>query len=133
MIKVNEATECCITNGAEGIVVGWTSRPISDDKFALDTLFVQLTAAPSKVQVKGLPENVIPLVHQTHIVKCKLHDGKVVEINWDQGPVLPNFAMTDFAFQGITQPDGVCHNSRSSSGIFSSFGCLQAVFEAARV
>ncbi|RPD64013.1 hypothetical protein L227DRAFT_584447 [Lentinus tigrinus ALCF2SS1-6] len=102
MIKVNEATECCVTNGAEGVVVGWTSRPISEDKVALDTLFVKLTAAPSKVQVKGLPENVIPLVHQTRKVKCKLPNGKLIEINRDQVPVVPNFAMTDFASQGRT-------------------------------
>lgn len=54
MIKINVATECCVTNGVEGAVVGWTSRPVSEDKLALDTLFGKLTAAPSKVQVKGL-------------------------------------------------------------------------------
>ena len=33
MIKNNEATECCVTNGAEAEVVSWTSRPITDGMF----------------------------------------------------------------------------------------------------
>ncbi|RPD67887.1 hypothetical protein L226DRAFT_423547, partial [Lentinus tigrinus ALCF2SS1-7] len=121
MIKVNEATECCVTNGAEGVVVGWTSRPISEDKVALDTLFVKLTAAPSKVQVKGLPENVIPLVHQTRKVKCKLPNGKLIEINRDQVPVVPNFAMTDFASQGRTRPNNVCdiQNCKNHQSVYT--------------
>ena len=32
MIKYNEATECCVTNGTEAEVVGWTSRPIDESK-----------------------------------------------------------------------------------------------------
>ncbi|RPD55787.1 hypothetical protein L227DRAFT_477824, partial [Lentinus tigrinus ALCF2SS1-6] len=121
MIKVNEATECCVTNGAEGIVVGWTSRPLSEDKFALETLFVKLTAAPRKVQVKGLPENVIPLVHQIRKVKCKLPNGKIIEINRDQVPVVPNFAMTDFASQGRTRPDNVCdiQNCKNHQSVYT--------------
>ncbi|TFK82753.1 hypothetical protein K466DRAFT_499733 [Polyporus arcularius HHB13444] len=121
MIKINVATECYVTNGAEGVVVGWTSRLVSEDKLALDTLFVKLTAAPSKVQVKGLPENVIPLVHQVRKVKCKLPNGKVIEINHDQVPVVPNFAMTDFASQGRTRPDNVCdiQNCKNHQSVYT--------------
>ena len=42
IIKHNKATECCITNGAEGEVVSWISRPIADGKNALKTLFICL-------------------------------------------------------------------------------------------
>ena len=79
MIKVNEATECGVTNGAEGEIVGWTSRPISEDQFALDTLFVKLTAAPTSIKLPGLPDNVVPLSHQTKEIKCKLLNGMVLE------------------------------------------------------
>jgi len=37
MIKRNEATECCVTNGAEAIVVGWNSHVITGNKQVLDT------------------------------------------------------------------------------------------------
>ena len=42
MIENNEATECYVTNGAEAEVVSWTSRPTTDGKNALETLFVRL-------------------------------------------------------------------------------------------
>lgn len=34
MIKTNEATECCVTNGAEGVVAGWKARPLENNKLA---------------------------------------------------------------------------------------------------
>lgn len=123
MIKVNEATECCVTNGAEAVVVGWTTRPIpnTEDKFALDTLFVKLTAAPTTVKVDGLPENVVPLTHSKRKVKCKMPNGRILEIERDQVPVVPNFAMTDFASQGRTRPFNVCdlQNCRSHQSVYT--------------
>jgi len=47
MIKTNEATECCVTNGAEATVVGWKAHYITHDKLALDVLFVRLTNPPT--------------------------------------------------------------------------------------
>lgn len=88
--------ECCVTNGAEGVVVSWTSHPIDNDQFALKPLFVKLTATPRPVQLPGLPDNVIPLSHMVQKVKCVLPSGAMILINQDQVPVVPNFAMTDF-------------------------------------
>ena len=121
MIKVNEATECGVTNGAEGEIVGWTSRPISENQFALDTLFVKLTAAPMPIKLPGLPQNVIPLSHQSKKIKCKLPNGMILEVNHDQVPVVPNFAMTDFASQGRTRPNNVCdlQNCRSHQSVYT--------------
>ena len=121
MIKVNEATECGVTNGAEGEIVGWTSRPISENQFALDTLFVKLTAAPTSIKLPGLPENVVPSSHQTKKIKCKLPNGMILEVNRDQVPVVPNFAMTDFASQGRTRPNNVCdlQNCRSHQSVYT--------------
>jgi len=41
MIRHNEATECCITKGAEATVVGWQTIEGSDGQTVLDTLFVK--------------------------------------------------------------------------------------------
>ena len=121
MIKVNEATECCVTNGAEAVVVGWTSHEITQEKQALDTLFVKLTAAPIPLQLDGLPENVVPLTHLNRKVKCKLPNGMLLEVNRDQVPVVPNFSMTDFASQGRTRPNNVCdlQNCRSHQSVYT--------------
>ncbi|KZV58857.1 hypothetical protein PENSPDRAFT_538577, partial [Peniophora sp. CONT] len=42
LIKHNVATELCITNGAEGKVVGWKSREIGRNRRTLEVLFVEL-------------------------------------------------------------------------------------------
>lgn len=121
MIKINEATECCVTNGAEGVVVGWKSRPISEDKEALETLFVKLTAAPTTVKLDGLPENVVPISHQSRKIRCKMPNGNFLSISRDQVSVIPNFAMTDFGSQGRTRPHNVCdlQNCRSHQSIYT--------------
>ncbi|TFK79136.1 hypothetical protein K466DRAFT_579259 [Polyporus arcularius HHB13444] len=121
MLKVNEATECCVTNGVEATVVGWTSHPLGDDQFALDTLFMKLTTAPRVIQIPGLPENVIPLSHVTRTVKCILPSGAIILVNRDQVAAVPNFAMTDFASQGRTRPDNVIdmHNCLHHQSIFT--------------
>jgi len=69
MIKRNEATECCVTNGAEATVVGWKAHYITHDKLALDVLFKRLTNPPMTVQLEGLPENVVPVSKQSISIK----------------------------------------------------------------
>ena len=121
MIKQNEATECCVTNGAEAEVVGWTSKPINEEKNMLDTLFVRLTSAPRPIKLPGLPENVVPLPCREQVIKCRLPDKKLLTITRTQVAVLPNFAMTDFASQGRTRPFNVCdiQNSKSHQSIYT--------------
>ena len=41
MIKYNEATECRVTNGAEGIAVGWKQKQILSDKQTLLIIFIK--------------------------------------------------------------------------------------------
>ena len=103
MIKHNEATECCVTNGAEGEVVSWISKPIADGKNALETLFICLTCPPCPIKLPGLPENVVPLTPHSKAVKCKLLSSKFINVNRTHVAVLPNFAMTDFGSQGHTR------------------------------
>ena len=109
MLKQNEATECSITNGAEGRVVGWTAVDLPYDKQALDTLFVELTAAPEPVQIPGLPPNVVPIPTTSKEIKCVLPSGATLTVTRKQVCVLPNFAMTEFASQGRTRPHNVCN------------------------
>ncbi|PCH41961.1 hypothetical protein WOLCODRAFT_89558 [Wolfiporia cocos MD-104 SS10] len=96
MIKTNEATECCVTNGAEGV----------DEKLALDTLFVCMTSPPTPIQLKGLPENVVPITHQAMKVTCKMLNDEMLTIL--HVAVIPNFAMTDFGSQRHMSHNNVC-------------------------
>lgn len=96
MIKKNKATECSVTNGAEDVVAGWTTRTIDAEHTALEVLFVQLTSPPKPLQLEGLPLNVVPVGHETINVACNLPDGQVLNISRDQVPVVLNFEMTDF-------------------------------------
>lgn len=126
MIKTNEATECCVTNGAEGVVAGWTARPIDDDKMALDTLFVKLTCPPSPIKLEGLPENIIPMSHQPLKITCQMPNDKTLTILRDQVAVIPNFAMTDFGSQGQTRHDNVCdlQNCKNHQSIYTMMSML---------
>ena len=54
MINYNIATECYVTKGAEGVVVGWSAFPIDKDHQALDVVFVKLVNPPHVEQLPGL-------------------------------------------------------------------------------
>ncbi|KAI0686399.1 hypothetical protein C8T65DRAFT_591196 [Cerioporus squamosus] len=110
ILKYNEATELCATNGAAARVVKWDAHRMPCGKLTLDTLFVELTNPPRPVQLPGLPPNVIPLTKTKKTVLCILPaDDIAVQVQREQVMVLPNFAVTDFACQGQTRPDNVCH------------------------
>ena len=103
MIKKNIATECGVTNGAEGVVVGWKSRPIDKDHIGLETVFVRLTALAKSFTIEGLPENVVPIQYRTEQIKLTMPNGIVQHIDRQQVPLVPNFAMTDYCSQGRTR------------------------------
>ncbi|RDX51845.1 hypothetical protein OH76DRAFT_1324179, partial [Lentinus brumalis] len=110
LLKFNEATELCATNGAAARVVKWDAHRMASGKWTLDTLFVELTKPPRQVQLPGLPPNVIPLTRTKKIVMCTLPADDIrVYVQREQVMVLPLFALTDFACQGHTLPDNVCH------------------------
>ncbi len=93
LIKYNEATECCVTNGAEVKVVDWISdtHPLSGKKL-LKTLFVELQNPPTDIKLDGLPMNVVPISPDSKAITCDLPDGSSLRINRCQIPVIPNFA-----------------------------------------
>ncbi|KAI0351827.1 hypothetical protein OH77DRAFT_1486543 [Trametes cingulata] len=123
LLKKNEATELCATNGAEGVVVGWDSHVIDDSKEVLDTLFVRLSNPPREIQLADLPVNVIPLLRTKQRINCTLpfSDKSSVFISREQVMILPNFAMTDFASQGRTRTFNPCHLAycRSSQSLYT--------------
>ena len=81
----------------------------------LETLFVRLTDPPKPIQLDGLPLNVVPIVKIASSIKCRLIDDQVRCVDRLQVPILPNFAMTDYASQGKTRPDNVVDLTNSTS------------------
>lgn len=103
ILKLNEATELCATNGAEATVVNWHAELNPHGTRTLKTLFVKLNNPPRTMKLEGLPENIIPLSpcgKQTH---CNMKE-RTVTVTRTQVSVLPNFAMSDFSAQGRTRP-----------------------------
>ncbi len=90
LIKYNEATECCVTNGAEVKVVDWISdtHPLSEKKL-LKTLFVKLQNPPTDIKLDGLPMNVVPISPDSKAIACDLPDGSSLRINRCQIPIIP--------------------------------------------
>jgi hypothetical protein len=107
MLKHNDATECCMTKGAEGTVVSWQTTKGPEGQDVLDTLFVKLKDPPKTVKIDGLPVNVVPITRHTTATMCSLPNDDEISLSRDQVLVLPNFAMTDYSSQGRTRPDNV--------------------------
>jgi hypothetical protein len=105
MIRNNEATDLCITRGQEATVVGWKACNIKGNPgfHALDTLFVRLENPPRPVKLQHLPLNVVPLTKNSQSIEARLPNGDNIKITRKQVPVMPNFAMTDYASQGKTR------------------------------
>jgi len=107
MVKYNIATECCVTKGAERIVVRWSTFPIDQDHQGLDVVFVKLTNPPCAIQLAGLAENVIPIRSMRQDIFCCLPNDEIRKIERMQVQLLPNFGMTDYSAQGRTRPNNV--------------------------
>jgi Helitron helicase-like domain at N-terminus/PIF1-like helicase len=107
MLRSNDATECCITKGAEATIVNWQSYTGPEGQNTLETLFVKLTNPPRTIKIDGLPENVVPIISRSITIQMTLPNDEMVTLSRQQVSVLPNFAMTDFASQGKTRPDNV--------------------------
>ncbi|KAL6309552.1 hypothetical protein BKA93DRAFT_698131, partial [Sparassis latifolia] len=121
MLKSNEATELCATNGAEATVVEWDSHVSTLDNEILDTLFIKLSDPPRTVQVDELPPNVIPLTRSKIAICCSLPNDSTVRIDREQVRVLLNFAMSDYGSQGRTRPNNPCHlkHNRGHQSIYT--------------
>ena len=107
MLKHNDATECCMTKGAEATVVSWQMTKGPEGQDVLDTLFIKLKDPPKTIKIDGLMENVVPITRHTTVTMCSLPNDDEISLSRDQVLVLPNFAMTDYSSQGRTRPDNV--------------------------
>ena len=123
MIRNNNATECCITMGAEATVASWQSSIGLFGQNVLDTLFVKLKNPLKPIKIDGLPKNVVPIIRRPMATQCLLPNDDLVSLTRDQVPVLPNFAMTDYASQGHTRPDNPI-NLNSCRDHLSYYTCL---------
>ncbi|KIJ11042.1 hypothetical protein PAXINDRAFT_164180 [Paxillus involutus ATCC 200175] len=77
IIRHNDATKLCITNGQEGIVAGWTSSTGSLGQIILETLFVQLVQPPAEISLEHLPLNVVPIPFHNvvDLQHCQFHQS----------------------------------------------------------
>ncbi|KAF8577372.1 hypothetical protein K439DRAFT_1649095 [Ramaria rubella] len=79
LVKHNIAT-CCVTNGAEGTVVGWKCSKLTKDKNVLDILFVKLKNPPLPIHLGDLPMNVVPIGRTAQDVICCLPNDDTLTI-----------------------------------------------------
>ena len=115
IIRLNSATELCITKGQDAIVYDWQETKGSRGQRMLDTLFVKLINPPQTVQLDSLPENVVPLTRTTTNTQCVLPNDATVSISRSQVEVLPNFSITDYTSQGKTRVFNVVDLSSARS------------------
>ncbi|KAJ7698784.1 hypothetical protein B0H16DRAFT_1349398, partial [Mycena metata] len=109
LIKVNQATELCITKGQEATIVGWDTAVGPEGQKVLETLFVKLSNPPRPVQLPDLPLNVVPLCRTASYITALLRDDSLLALTREQVLVLPNFAMTDYSSQGKSRNPNVVH------------------------
>lgn len=102
IIKHNDATELCITNGQEGIVAGWMTSIGIHGQLVLETLFIILEKPAKPIKIENLPHNVVPISFTHKDICCTLPSDHTIRIRRKQVHVLPNFAMTDYTYQGKT-------------------------------
>ena len=103
IIRLNSATELCMTKGQDATVFDWQTTRGSKGQIMLDTLFVKFLNPPQTVQLDNLSENVVPLTRTITNTQCLLPNDETINISRSQVEVLPNFAMTDYTSQGKTR------------------------------
>ena len=100
MLKYNDATECCITKGAEASVAGWQTSKGPEGQIVLDTLFVKLKNPPKAVKIDGLPENVVPITRHVTATMCSLPNDNTIPLSRDQ----PDAGVTQFCYDQLLFP-----------------------------
>ncbi|THU95872.1 hypothetical protein K435DRAFT_557678, partial [Dendrothele bispora CBS 962.96] len=122
MIKNNEATELCITNGQECHVHGWKSLTDEVGREYLDILYVKLHKPARDIKICGLPENVVPLPSNAVPITGRMPSGEIYNITRKQVQVIQNFAMTEFNSQGRTRDYNLCSlaQARNHQNIYTA-------------
>ena len=123
ILRKNEATALGMTNGAEGVVVGWTENERLNTRLpSLETLFVKLTNPITDLNIGSLPTNVVPIVSRPESIECRHQDGTIRSIIRHQVPINLNFAMTDYSSQGKTRKVNIVSlaHMRNHSAIYTA-------------
>ncbi|KAJ7259003.1 hypothetical protein C8J57DRAFT_1073440 [Mycena rebaudengoi] len=107
MLRVNDATELCITKGQEAHVVGWDATIGEHGENILETLFVRLYKPPRPIKIADLPVNVIPIPRSHTHVTCLLPNDSLLSVIRQQVNILLNFAMTDYGSQGKSRDENL--------------------------
>ncbi|PBK82752.1 hypothetical protein ARMGADRAFT_1048597 [Armillaria gallica] len=84
MIRLNAATELCITKGQEGTVHLWVEGIGNCGQRVLETLFVHLSKLPKDIKFNNLLPNVVPLTRTLSAILCSLPDDSSISINRSQ-------------------------------------------------
>ncbi|PVF91923.1 hypothetical protein CPB86DRAFT_777588 [Serendipita vermifera] len=132
ILKENQATELCVTNGAEGFVRGWQTHK-ERGVHVLDVVFVELKNPPRSPHVSGLPPNVVPIVPTSNDISITLPTDETITIRRTQVPLLPNFAMTVHSSQGRTRIVNFvdlesCHDHKAYYTALSRASSLQGTY-----
>ncbi|KAJ7016600.1 hypothetical protein C8F04DRAFT_981158 [Mycena alexandri] len=143
MLRANDATELCITKGQEAVVCGWHATEGPAGQQVLETLFVRLVKPPKKIQITGLPENVVPLVRTVSHITVLLEDDTLLSVLREQVVCLLNFGMTDYTSQGKSREQNPvelahCRNHMSyyvalSRGFTAAGTVIVQGFDAAKI
>ncbi|KAJ3479965.1 hypothetical protein NLI96_g8691 [Meripilus lineatus] len=80
MLKYNEATELCATNGAEAYVHSWDESVGPLGRKKLDTVFVRLKNPPRNIKLPHLPLNIVPITTASSMLNVRLRDDKKTTI-----------------------------------------------------
>jgi hypothetical protein len=115
MLRANDATELCMTKGQEGVVCGWHTAEGPSGQHILETLFVRLINPPRKIEIAGLPVNVVPLVRTVTHITCLLPDDTLLSVLREQVICLLNFGMTDNTSQGKSRDNNPVELQRPQS------------------
>jgi hypothetical protein len=108
MLKHNNTTELCVTNGAEATAHGWQSPKLPDGTAVLDVLFVPFHNPSRDINLPDLPVNVVPAIPTKAGLKVAMPDNTEVDITREQVHVVLNFAMTDYNSQERTRMYNRC-------------------------
>ncbi|KNZ74677.1 hypothetical protein J132_06432 [Termitomyces sp. J132] len=92
----------CVPPSVQGIL--WQQPPSSTTtqvvgRLFLCILFMKLKNPPYTVQIKGLPQNVVPVTQTSGTMECCLPNNQRISVTRSQVEVLVNYTITDYANQ----------------------------------
>ena len=97
LLNRNDTTELNVISGAEATIRSQKSSTLADGWPILDVIFVELKNPPTPMKLRGLPLDTVPICRAKQSLYVGFSNKHLLGVNRDQIPLLPNFAMTDYA------------------------------------